>query len=155
MTPTTLLADLQARGVRLYLAGDELRYKAKPGVMTPDLAAVIKPHKPALLALLREEEAAIRWRIEAMRPQIPERGPVPLLVAVQGVPPSPNTCRSCGYPFTPVGYTPRCHRCTIVASRALGLAVSVPSTTRVEQPEGANILDMFSTPYPAQIPRAS
>ncbi len=39
MTPVALLADLQARGVRLYLAGDELRYKAKAGTMPPDLAA--------------------------------------------------------------------------------------------------------------------
>ncbi len=155
MTAAALLADLQTRGVRLYLAGDELRYKAKPGMMTPDLAAAVKPHKPALVALLREEESAIGWRVEAMREQIPERGPVPFLVAVSGIPPSPNTCPSCGEPFTPVGSSSRCHRCTVAASRALGLTVSAPPVTRVEQPEGANALDMFSTSYPDQIPAAS
>ncbi|MDP9357342.1 MAG: hypothetical protein M3R02_19045 [Chloroflexota bacterium] len=77
MTPAALLADLQARGVRLYLAGDELRYKAKLGVMTPDLAAAIKPHKPTLIAHLQEEEVAISWRAAAMREQIPAAGPAP------------------------------------------------------------------------------
>ncbi|MDP9472821.1 MAG: hypothetical protein M3Q71_19515 [Chloroflexota bacterium] len=159
MTPTTLLADLQARGVRLYLAGDELRYKAKPGVMTPDLAAVIKPHKPALLAHLREEAVAVAWRIEAMRPQIPERGPIPLLVAVSGIPPSPSACVSCGEAFTPTGSSPRCHRCTVAAQRALGLPVSASSVAtvkqQVEQPEERSSLDMFMAPYPDDVPRAS
>ncbi len=155
MTPTTLLADLQARGVRLYLAGDELRYKAKPGVMTPDLTAAVQPHKPALIAHLREEEAAITWRVEAMRKQIPERGPIPFLVAVSGVPPSPNICPSCGEAFTPTGYTPRCHRCTVAVQRALGQPVSASSVAQVEHPDERNPLDMFTAPYPAQIPRAS
>ncbi len=155
MTAAALLADLQTRGVRLYLAGDELRYKAKPGAMTPDLAAALKPHKPGLITLLREEEAGISRRVEAMREQIPAGGPVPFLVAVSGIPPSPNICPSCGEAFTPIGYTPRCYRCTVAAQRALGHPVSASSVPRGEQPEERSSLDLFMAPYPDQIPRAS
>ncbi len=119
------------------------------------VAAVVKLHKPALVALLREEEAVISWRVEAMRPQIPERGPIPFLVAVSGIPPSPNTCPSCGEAFTPTGSSPRCRRCTVAAQRALGLPVSAPSVPRGEQPEERSSLDMFMAPYPHDIPRAS
>ncbi len=155
MTAAAILADLRSRDVCLHVEGDQLRARFKGRTLAPDLAETIKAHKPALIAYLREEEAAITWRAEAMQQQVPDRGPIPFLIAVSGAPPGPNTCPSCGEPFIPAGYIPRCHRCTIAASRALGLTVSAPPVTRVEQPEGANTLGMFSTSYPDQIPRAS
>ncbi len=155
MSAAAILVDLRSRDVCLHVDGDQIRARFKGRTLDPNLATIIRANKPALLAHLQEEAAAITWRVEAMQQQIPERGPIPFLVAVSGVPPSPNTCPSCGEPFTPIGYTPRCPRCTIAASRALGLTVSAPPITRVEQPEGANTLDMFSTSYPDQIPRAS
>ncbi len=155
MSAPTLLADLRTRGVHLDVDGDQIRARFKGRTLDPDLAAVIKANKPALLAHLQEEAAAISWRLHAMQQQIPERGPVPFLTAVSGIPPSPNTCPSCGEPFTPIGYSPRCRRCTVAVQRALGLPVSAPSVPRGEQPEERNPLDMFTAPYPAQIPRAS
>ncbi len=119
MTAAALLADLQARGVRLYLAGDELRYQAKPGVMTPELAAAVQPLKPALIALLREEEAAIAWRIEAMRTQILAGAPVPFLVALPGIEDAPDRCLSCGDPMELLGYVPRCRLCAVAVARLL------------------------------------
>ncbi len=145
MIAAALFADLRARGIHLELAGDQLRCRADVGILTSDLAATIKTHKPALIAHLREEEAAISWRAAAMWEQIPERGAVPFLVAVSGIPPSPNSCVSCGEPFTPTGYSPRCHRCTVAAQRALGQPVSAPSVPRGEQPEERSSLDMFVT----------
>ncbi len=145
MTALDLLADLRARGVHLDVAGDQLRCRADAGVLTPALAVTIKTHKPALLAQLQEEETAITWRLHAMQQQIPECGPVPFLVAVSGVPPSPNICPSCGEPFTPTGSSPRCRRCTVAAQRALGQPVSAPSVPRGEQPEERSSLDMFVT----------
>ncbi len=155
MNAPTLLADLRTRGVRLDVDGDQLRARFKGRTLDPDLAAVIKANKPALLAHLQEEAAAIAWRIEAMRPQIPERGPIPFLVAVSGIPPGPNICPSCGEAFTPIGYTPRCHRCTVAAQRALGQPVSASSVPRGEQPEERSPLDLFTAPYPDKVPRAS
>ncbi len=155
MNAPTLLADLQTRGVRLDVEGDQLRARFKGRTLAPDLAETIKANKSALIALLQEEEAAIVWRVAAMQQQIPERGPIPFLVAVSGIPPGPNACPSCSEPFIPIGYTPRCHRCTIAASRALGLTVSAPPVTRAEQPAERNALDLFSTSDPDQLPRAS
>ncbi len=154
MTPAALLTDLQARSVRLYLAGDELRYKAKAGTMTPDLAATIKPHKPALIALLQEEEAAVSWRAEAMREQIPVAGPVPFLAAVSNVALVPDVCLSCGESFTSTGYVQRCHLCTVAANRVLSRPVDVALAAKVEMQGQPPPLDLF-TSYPDQIPRAS
>ncbi len=155
MSASAILADLRARDVRLSVDGDQLRARFKGRTLDPDLAEAIKTHKPALIALLQEEEAAITWRVEAMQQQIPERGPIAFLVAVSGIPPSPNICPSCGEAFTPIGYTPRCHRCTVAVQRALGHPVPAPSAPRVEQPEERSSLDLFVTPDPDQIPRAS
>ncbi len=155
MSAPTLLADLRTRGIHLDVDGDQIRVRFKGRTLDPDLAAVIRANKPALLAHLQEEEAAVSWRVEAMQQQIPERGPIPFLIAISGVLPSPSTCPSCGEPFTPTGSSPRCRRCTVAAQRALGHPVSALSAPRVEQPEERNPLDMFTAPYPAQIPRAS
>ncbi|MDP9357132.1 MAG: hypothetical protein M3R02_17970 [Chloroflexota bacterium] len=83
------------------------------------VAAVVKPHKPALIAHLQEEEAAISWRVEAMREQILAGGPVPFLVAVPNRAPAAGVCLSCGETFELVGYVPRCRLCTVAATRAL------------------------------------
>lgn len=55
MSPAALLADLRSRGIVLIPAGDALRCRAPRGVVTPDLAQLIREHKPALLALLLED----------------------------------------------------------------------------------------------------
>lgn len=39
-------------GIRVIAEGGSLRLSAPPGVLTPDIVAFIKSHKPALLALL-------------------------------------------------------------------------------------------------------
>ncbi len=120
MTAAALLADLQVRGVRLYLAGGELRYQAKPGIMTPELAAAVQPIKPALIALLQEEEAAaIAWRVEAMRGQILAGAPVPFLVALPEIEAAPDRCLSCGEPMEMLGYVPRCRLCAVAVARLL------------------------------------
>ncbi|MDP9471142.1 MAG: hypothetical protein M3Q71_10825 [Chloroflexota bacterium] len=119
MTAAELLADLRDREILLELAGDQLRCRAAAGVLTPDLAATIKAHKLALIALLREEEAAIGWRVEAMREQVPAGGPIPFLVAVPNVAPAAGVCLSCGETFELVGYVQRCRLCAVAAGRVL------------------------------------
>ncbi len=119
MTAAVLFADLRVRGIHLELAGDQLRCRADVGILTSDLAATIKPHKPALIALLQEEDAAISWRVEAMRKQIPAAGAVPFLVARPGVSPAAGACLSCGDPIKLVGYVPRCRLCAVAAGRVL------------------------------------
>lgn len=55
MTPAALLADLRRRGVLLSPVGEQLRYRARRGALTPDLAGAVKAHRAALLELLRQE----------------------------------------------------------------------------------------------------
>ena len=52
MSARALLADLEAAGVRLSLAGDELRYQTRPGVSIAPYRDRITAHKPALLVEL-------------------------------------------------------------------------------------------------------
>ena len=54
----SLLAELRQAGVVLAVNGDRLHYSAPLGVMTPEFLAAVKKHKPALLRLLVEREAA-------------------------------------------------------------------------------------------------
>ncbi len=121
MTAAALFADLRVRGIHLELVGEQLRCRADAGVLTPALAVTIKTHKPALIALLREEEAAIAWRVAAMQTQIPPMGTgaVPFLVAKPDLPPAGGICVSCGEPFELMGYVPRCRLYTVAATRAL------------------------------------
>lgn len=56
MTARTLLAELEAAGVRLSREGDELRYQTRPEVRIEPYRALIAANKPALLVeLIRAE----------------------------------------------------------------------------------------------------
>lgn len=52
MTPDNLLTELNTRGIVLRRAGDRLLVSDPDQALTPGLSALIKKHKPALLALL-------------------------------------------------------------------------------------------------------
>jgi len=54
VSAAALLAELEAAGVRLSLAGDDLRFQTRPGVSITPHRERITPHKSALLALLRK-----------------------------------------------------------------------------------------------------
>jgi len=54
MSAFHLLEQLRAHGVVLHVDGASLRYRAPRGVLTPDLLAQIRDHKPDLLRILRE-----------------------------------------------------------------------------------------------------
>ena len=71
MSAVTLFAELQSAGVRLSLAGGDLRYQTRPGVSIAPYRGRIASHKPALLALLRTREP-----VAATALQNRNRGPV-------------------------------------------------------------------------------
>jgi hypothetical protein len=52
MTLLGLLAELEERNVKVFLAGDKLRLEAPAGVLTPDMKEALVKHKPALMSLL-------------------------------------------------------------------------------------------------------
>lgn len=59
MTPDALLDDLDAAGVRLFLAGDRLRYQTRPGVSIEPHRERIAANRPALMAALALQERIV------------------------------------------------------------------------------------------------
>jgi hypothetical protein len=58
MSASALLAELDAAGVHLALAGDDLRFRTQPGVSVARYRERITAYKPALLAAVRQRELA-------------------------------------------------------------------------------------------------
>lgn len=54
MTAADVIADLEARGVRLQATGQGLDYEAPEGALRPSDLEALRAHKAAILALLRE-----------------------------------------------------------------------------------------------------
>jgi hypothetical protein len=107
----TVLAEARAAGLDI---------RAEPGrlvVRGPrSLEAVAQrllERKSDVLALLAAEDANVAWRVAAMRPQVPQRGAIPVLVAREGVS-VPGSCVSCGEHLRE-GVTFRCSLCSRAA----------------------------------------
>jgi hypothetical protein len=93
--PAELLAELTRRGVEIAVEGDRLRFRPQDAV-TPDLRAALIEHKTDLIRLLSPNDE-VTWRIEAMRPQVPRIGTIPVLLARPEAKTAPGgTCVSCG-----------------------------------------------------------
>ena len=58
MTAVRLLEKIEAQGVTLWAEGDALRYRARPGALTPERVAWLRDHKPAILAVLKVRRLA-------------------------------------------------------------------------------------------------
>ena len=58
---TTLLAELQERGIRLALDCDRLAVDAPTGVLTPEIRATLAENKTALLEQLRQTQTPKSW----------------------------------------------------------------------------------------------
>jgi hypothetical protein len=59
-----LLAECEAHGIRLMLAGDGLEIDAPQDALTPDLLGLLKAHKVDLLATLRPASEAATEDVE-------------------------------------------------------------------------------------------
>ena len=97
-----------------------LEVRAEPGRLVvrgprraEPLAHRLLERTAEVLELLAAEDAEVAWRAAAMRPQVPVRGPIPLLVAREFAP-VPGGCASCGDPLS--GGRPfRCGPCARAA----------------------------------------
>ncbi len=114
MSPDDVLRELAERGVTLVADGERLRARPREAI-TPDLRAALLAHKPDLMRLLGDREAAdIGWRVEAMRQQIRPGPIIPFLVARRDFVDTPGHCLSCGDPCGP-GRRYRCGPCVRAA----------------------------------------
>ncbi len=118
MGPSEVLAELTRRGVEVAVYGDRLRFRPQ-GAVTPDLRAALIEHKTELIRLLGPHDEEVAWRIEAMRPQVPRGGSIPVLLARPEAKTAPRgTCVSCGDPLAP-DRTVRCAPCVAAVERVL------------------------------------
>ena len=111
-----VLAEARAGGLEVRAEANRLVVRG-PRVLEA-LARELLEQKPTVLGLLADEEVELRWRIAAMRPQLPVRGPIPFLVAREASTIS-GRCLSCGEPLLP-GRAVRCALCVRAAQRVLG-----------------------------------
>ena len=83
MTAHEVLAILHARGVRVRVVGDRLRL-APAGVLTPELLAIVREHKPGIIAVLTTSEITTKaecgWCHAALAPWLVNRAGHPALV---------------------------------------------------------------------------
>jgi hypothetical protein len=108
MTPAErLLIELRTMNIRVRMDGDLVRCKAPEGVaISTDLAGQIRTLKPELLALLREEAAAIAWRVESgLALEAPMNHPI-------------GACLYCGARM-PGQQTGKCVLCCLAAAQIL------------------------------------
>jgi len=56
----SILKRADELGIALYIEGDSLKIKAKPGVVTEKALTVIKAHKPAIIDYLRAQPPALK-----------------------------------------------------------------------------------------------
>jgi hypothetical protein len=95
-----VLASLHRRGVILVPTPDgRLAYRPRDALSAAERAE-ISHHREALLGLLADP---VGWRVAVMAAQVPQSGPLPLLLARPGIRFPLGTCYSCGGPLGPVG----------------------------------------------------
>jgi hypothetical protein len=82
LRPLDLWLYCQAKDVRLWVEGDGLMCRARPGVLTPELKAAIAARKPQLIALL-SDEAAPADPAESPASETPPPRPVVLALVAQ------------------------------------------------------------------------
>ena len=127
MTASELLMTLRDRGIQLEAQGDKLRYYPASAVGV-ELREALAAHKAEVLALLKVNDEEIAWRIKAMIPQIPDTGPIPLLIARAGIETTQGQCVSCGnWLQTGDGFI--CTLCGRAKSLALEIAISKPTSS--------------------------
>jgi hypothetical protein len=101
---TAVITEARAAGLDVRAEADRLVIRG-PRIQE-HLARQLLDQKPRVLAVLEAEHAEITWRITVMRPQVPARGPIPVLSA-RAVESAPGCCTSCGDPIIP----PHRYRC--------------------------------------------
>ena len=89
----TLLTEARAAGLEVRLEAGRLVVRGPRS--RADLAQRVLARKREVLIALAGEDTEVAWRVAALRPRVPRRGPIPFLAARPG-PPGAGRCLSCG-----------------------------------------------------------
>lgn len=125
MTIQELLGVLDTNGVTVARRRDRLWIRPLAAI-TAEIVEIVRTHKAELLLELCELQ--VRWRVEAMVPQVPRSGPIRSLAARDGAwRAETGRCGSCGDLFEsrfvggPFGESQRCGPCREAADIALAI----------------------------------
>ncbi len=110
----------QARFAGLHVTADGATLVIEGPRRLEPMAQTLLAAKPQVMRALAEEQE-VAWRIDAMRPQVPSTGGIPLLLARPGVRPRVGSCCSCGDPLGDEDRY-RCVSCVAAAIAVLGVA---------------------------------
>ncbi len=94
-----IIQEMRRLGMQVRADPEAGKVRFGPSEVMPwELRLRLREHKPEVLALLTREAAEVAWRVAAMRPQVPARGPIPFLVAQlwRLASDAPRCCLSCG-----------------------------------------------------------
>jgi hypothetical protein len=89
-----LLRQARQAGLRVGADGDRLVVEGPRRLES--MARTLLAEKPEVLRALAREGTEVGWRVQVMRPQVPAKGAIPLLVARPGGPWDQGRCCSCG-----------------------------------------------------------
>lgn len=128
MRATEILGALRARGIEVRASHGAIQYR--PRRLPRDLESVLQAHRNEVHALLMDaKQAEVRWRVEAMLPQVRPYGrPIlGLLTARDGAWPADGQhCVSCGDRLGAdaarswlLGFSVRCEFCRDAALLAI------------------------------------
>jgi hypothetical protein len=106
-TTVTILTEARAAGLEVRAERGRLVVRGPRSLKGVAYRLLARKHE--VLALLTAEDIEVAWRVAAMRPQVPQRGAIPVLAA-RDVVSSPGYCISCGEPL-PDGMRVRCAPC--------------------------------------------
>jgi hypothetical protein len=119
-TARAVLDEARRRGISLTVDRDGILANYRQGTPTEDLKELVPLFRQELIALLSAEDEEVAWRVLVMRGQLPDRGPIPFLLAKPEVRANdaPGCCLSCGEPLTAERRF-RCLFCTAAVQRLL------------------------------------
>ena len=155
MSAAALLSDLRRRGVELTADGDQLRYRAPRGVLSPDVLADLRTHKRELLAELGAasvEGAGVTDTCEFQRLQVTWRATAQRIdadLAERGVEADRSTRQSATWLLLLLdeGWTGRWGWTEHEAKEALGALLSGRSTGRLASDARVALRDSESTQF--------
>jgi TubC N-terminal docking domain len=140
-----VLSELNRLGVELSVDGDQIRYRAPTGIVTPEILNLLKTHKAEVLEALKrgngagEHDVEVARRIEAFRALLQEgqksgRARIPVLVLPGAGRSKAEGCISCGRLIAKDRL--RCEPCREAALRVVAEAQSTQATDPRVGPSG-------------------
>lgn len=103
MNAWEIVERVRACNAELLVDGSRLLVRGRGQPLSDELREALRTHKAEVINVLHPPmpealgpDPEVAWRVVAMRPQVPAKGPVLLLMARPGITMAPGQCTSCG-----------------------------------------------------------